>query len=92
MGLNHLTQNILSYFLIYSEPSRRRVSYGQVEQLWEFLIRHRNIAMGFNKNAQARNFSRQMWEEIAHNLNSHGDGAVKDWKAWCKVRTLHLSI
>lgn len=48
--------------------------------------------MGFNKNAQARDFSRRMWEEIAQNLNAHGDGAVKDWKAWCKVRTLHLSI
>ncbi|XP_041988180.1 uncharacterized protein LOC121739709 [Aricia agestis] len=25
-----------------------------------------------------------MWEEITQTLNSHGDGAIKDWKGWCK--------
>ncbi|XP_075976170.1 uncharacterized protein LOC142976613 [Anticarsia gemmatalis] len=40
--------------------------------------------MGFNKTAQARHDARNMWEEIALSLNSHDDGAVKDWKGWCK--------
>ncbi|XP_041982518.1 uncharacterized protein LOC121735682 [Aricia agestis] len=65
-------------------PSRRRVTYAQLEQLWEFLNRNRHIATGFNKTAQAREFSKRMWEEITQTLNSHGDGAIKDWKGWCK--------
>ncbi|XP_052745475.1 myb-related transcription factor, partner of profilin-like [Bicyclus anynana] len=67
-----------------AETSRRRVSYGQLEQLWEFLNANKGIATGYNKTSQARDFSKRMWENIAQNLNSHGDGAIKDWKGWSK--------
>ncbi|KAJ0172502.1 hypothetical protein K1T71_011641 [Dendrolimus kikuchii] len=50
----------------------------------KFLNRRRDIALGHNKTAQAREFARRMWEEIALSLNSQGDGAQKDWKGWCK--------
>ncbi|XP_060800802.1 myb-related transcription factor, partner of profilin-like [Amyelois transitella] len=62
----------------------RRVTFSQLEQLWEFLNKNRCLATGFNKTSQAREFSKRMWEEIAQYLNSHGDGATKDWKGWCK--------
>ncbi|KOB68755.1 Uncharacterized protein OBRU01_10513 [Operophtera brumata] len=67
-----------------TEPSRRRVSYNQLEALWEILNRRREIALGFNKTSQAREFARRMWEEVALTLNSQGDGAVKDGKGWSK--------
>ncbi|CAD0204883.1 unnamed protein product [Chrysodeixis includens] len=67
-----------------SDESRRRVTYAQLEQLWEFLSQNKAIATGYNKTSQAREFSKNMWENIAMNLNSHGNGANKDWKGWCK--------
>lgn len=72
-------------FFFYRDVSRRRVTYGQLEQLWEFLNKNKAIATGYNKTSQAREFAKNMWENIAQNLNSHGNGAVKDWKGWCKV-------
>ncbi|CAF4890629.1 unnamed protein product [Pieris macdunnoughi] len=67
-----------------SESTNRRVTYRQLEHLWEFLNKNREILSGYNKTARAREFSRRMWEEIAIGLNAHGDGAVKDCKAWNK--------
>ncbi|XP_050670211.1 uncharacterized protein LOC126968990 [Leptidea sinapis] len=64
--------------------SRRRVTYGQLELLWEYLNQNKALATGFNKTTQARQFSKNMWQNIAQTLNSYGDGAVKDWKGWCK--------
>ncbi|CAK1579549.1 unnamed protein product [Parnassius mnemosyne] len=61
---------------------RHRVTYSQLEILWEFLNSNRDVAVGFNKSAQARETSRRMWEEVAQTLNSFGDGAIKDGKGW----------
>ncbi|KAH9632872.1 hypothetical protein HF086_002694 [Spodoptera exigua] len=59
-----------------------RVSYEQLDRLWEFLNSHRDLAVGFNKSAQARDYSKRMWLSISETLNSLGEGATKDWKGW----------
>ncbi|KAJ8704994.1 hypothetical protein PYW08_012314 [Mythimna loreyi] len=65
-------------------PSRRRVTYNQLEALWEILDKNRDLATGFNKTSQAREYSRRMWKTAAETLNAQDDGAEKDWKGWCK--------
>lgn len=64
---------------------RRRVTFAQLEALWEILITHKDVALGYNKSAQAREFSKRMWCEVAQTLNSFGEGACKDWKGWSAV-------
>ncbi|CAF4884085.1 unnamed protein product [Pieris macdunnoughi] len=61
-----------------------RVSYRQLEYLWEFLDKNRDVATGYNKTSHARHVSRKLWEEVALRLNSNKDGAVKNWKSWNK--------
>lgn len=64
---------------------RRRVSYGQLEILWELLNSHKEVAVGYNKSSQAREHSKRVWKTITETLNSQGSGAVKDWKGWSNV-------
>ncbi|KAH9644708.1 hypothetical protein HF086_016416 [Spodoptera exigua] len=59
-----------------------RVSYEQLDRLWEFLNSHRDLAVGFYKSAQARDYSKRMWLSISKTLNSLGECATKDWKGW----------
>ncbi|XP_052757809.1 uncharacterized protein LOC113521440 [Galleria mellonella] len=70
--------------------SRRRVTYTQLQNLWEFLKDHREIAVGYNKSAQAREHSKQMWLRVASVLNSVGEGAVKSGPEWSKYWLVDL--
>lgn len=69
---------------------RRRVTFRQLEVLWEFLDVHRDVATGYNKSAQAREYSKRMWQMVAEALNSQGEGAFKDWKGWSSVSFISL--
>ncbi|RVE41270.1 hypothetical protein evm_014082 [Chilo suppressalis] len=66
------------------QHSRRRVSYTQLLNLWEFLNSHREVAIGYNKSAQARDHSKRMWDRVASILNSIGEGATKTGTEWSK--------
>ncbi|RVD93473.1 hypothetical protein evm_015646, partial [Chilo suppressalis] len=66
------------------QHSRRRVSYTQSLNLWEFLNSHREVAIGYNKSAQARDHSKRMWDRVASILNSIGEGATKTGTEWSK--------
>ncbi|XP_063830370.1 uncharacterized protein LOC135079689 isoform X1 [Ostrinia nubilalis] len=80
--LKHYWNHVL-YLSSQDEVSRRRrVSYQQLESLWEFLNSHRDVAVGYNKTAQAREYSKRMWTTVSQTLNSLGEGATKDWKSW----------
>ncbi|XP_060810161.1 uncharacterized protein LOC106139572 isoform X2 [Amyelois transitella] len=56
----------------------------QLELLWEFLNSNKDIATGFNRSLQAKEYSARKWQEIAEILNAQGDGALKDGKMWSK--------
>ncbi|XP_050553613.1 myb/SANT-like DNA-binding domain-containing protein 4 isoform X1 [Spodoptera frugiperda] len=62
---------------------RRRVTYNQLEVLWDFLNTNKEVALGYNKSAHAREHSRRMWENVSEHLNAQGEGAVKSGKDWC---------
>ncbi|XP_035432790.2 uncharacterized protein LOC118264404 [Spodoptera frugiperda] len=62
---------------------RRRVTYTQLEVLWDFLNTNKEVALGYNKSAHAREHSRRMWENVSEHLNAQGEGAVKSGKEWC---------
>ncbi|CAH2099210.1 unnamed protein product [Euphydryas editha] len=68
------------------EPSRRsnRVSYQQLEMLWEFLKRNSDIVSSYNRSLQVKENSKRKWREITETLNSQGCGAHKNWKGWSK--------
>ncbi|CAH2085480.1 unnamed protein product [Euphydryas editha] len=68
------------------EPSRKskRVSYEQLELLWEFLNSNSDIVTSYNRSLQEKENSKRKWREIAKILNSQGLGAHKDWKGWSK--------
>lgn len=61
-----------------------RPSLMQMEKLVQFLEENPGIAKGHLRTAQARNQTKQKWEEVALELNSMG-GATKDAKSWAKV-------
>ncbi|XP_060805386.1 uncharacterized protein LOC106129802 isoform X2 [Amyelois transitella] len=67
-----------------SKVRNRRVSMRQLELLWEFLNSNKDIATGFNRSLQAKEYSARKWQEIAEILNAQGDGALKDGKMWSK--------
>ncbi|XP_060802970.1 uncharacterized protein LOC106134944 isoform X1 [Amyelois transitella] len=67
-----------------SNVRNRRVSMRQLELLWEFLNSNKDIATGFNRSLQAKEYSARKWQEIAEILNAQGDGALKDGKMWSK--------
>ncbi|KAL4703814.1 hypothetical protein ACJJTC_011614 [Scirpophaga incertulas] len=66
------------------QHGRRRVTYTQLLNLWEFLNSHKDVAVGYNKSAQAPEHSKRMWDRVAAILNSIGEGATKTGAEWSK--------
>ncbi|CAH1106871.1 unnamed protein product [Psylliodes chrysocephalus] len=66
----------------------RRAANASAEQkrvLLEFFKKNSELESGKFSNDFSQKDAQQLWQEVTKTLNSCGDGAYKDWKAWRKT-------
>jgi hypothetical protein len=66
---------------------RKLVTLEQLKALLEFLKDHQELAKGLTRGRRGKLHTLKEWNLCAKKLNVYKDGAMKDGKAWSKVRS-----
>ncbi|XP_073958871.1 uncharacterized protein [Choristoneura fumiferana] len=64
------------------KPRGRRVTYHQVDALFDYLISNQELAMSYSNSRVGRYKSQKAWETVTGMLNRIPGGARKDAKGW----------